>query len=59
MEFIFFVIWAVLMMIPMWKLTERAGINPLWSLVCLTGIGLLIMLWILAFRTGPDGSGRY
>lgn len=58
MEFIFFLIWAVLMMIPMWTLTERAGINPWWSLVCLTGIGLLVMLWILAFRA-PGGPRRY
>jgi len=57
MEIIFVIISAVLVLVPMWKLTERAGINPLWSLVCVTGIGLLIMLWILAFRA-PGGTGR-
>lgn len=57
MEIIFVIIWAALVLVPMWTLTERGGINPLWSLVCVTGIGLVIMLWILAFRA-PRGTGR-
>jgi hypothetical protein len=44
---------AALTIVPMWKLLERGGINPIWSLVSITGIGLVILLWILAFRS-PD-----
>jgi hypothetical protein len=55
MDLIWLIIGAALTIIPMWKLTERAGINPIWSLVAVTGIGLIILLWILAFRPGPSG----
>ncbi|MER2508693.1 hypothetical protein [Amaricoccus sp.] len=36
--------------VPMWKLTERAGYNPLWSLACVVPFGVIILLWVLAFR---------
>jgi hypothetical protein len=46
---------AALTIFPRWKPTEWSGINPLWSLVAVTGIGLIVLLWILAFR---DQRGR-
>ncbi len=39
-----------LTVIPMWKLTERAGYNPLWSLACVVPFGVIVLLWVLAFR---------
>jgi len=59
MEFIAYVIGVLLTLVPMWTLTERAGFNPLWSLVSVTGIGLVILLWVIAFRPGPGGAGRF
>jgi hypothetical protein len=53
MDLIWLLIGAALTVIPMWKLTERAGIAPAWSLVSITGIGLIALLWVLAFRAGP------
>jgi hypothetical protein len=50
MELIWLIIGAALTIVPMWKLTERAGINPMWSLVSVTGVGLIVLLWVLAFR---------
>ena len=47
---IIFLIGMLLTIVPMWKLTERAGYNPLWSLVCLIPLGLIVLLWVLAFR---------
>jgi hypothetical protein len=52
MDLIWLLIGAALTVVPMWKLLERAGINPMWSLVAITGIGLIVLLWLLAFREG-------
>jgi hypothetical protein len=56
MELIWFLIGAALTIVPMWKLTERAGLNPMWSLVSITGIGLIVLLWVLALRPGPGSA---
>jgi hypothetical protein len=55
MDLIWFLIGAALTIFPMWKLTERAGLNPLWSLASITGIGLIVLLWVLAYRPGAGG----
>ena len=52
MELTWWLIAAALTIVPMWKLTERSGINPIWSLVSITGVGLIVLLWVLAFREG-------
>jgi hypothetical protein len=53
MELLWWLIAAALTIVPMWKLCERGGINPIWALVSITGVGLIILLWVLAFRE-PD-----
>lgn len=55
MEFLIYIVGVLLMLVPMWKLTERAGYNPLWSLACLFPLGVIVLLWVLAFR---PASGR-
>ena len=50
MDLIWWIIVAALTVVPMWKLTERAGINPIWSLLSVTVIGLVVLLWVLAYR---------
>jgi hypothetical protein len=57
MDFIIYLIGVALTIIPMWRLTEKAGYNPLWSLVSVTGIGLIILLWLLALRLAPKQGG--
>jgi hypothetical protein len=49
MEFLIFLAAAALTIIPMWKLCERAGIAPAWALVCIVPLGLIALLWYLAF----------
>lgn len=49
MEWLFFLLFAAAQIIPMWKLCERGGLHPFWSLVCLIPLGLVVLLWILAF----------
>jgi hypothetical protein len=57
MDFIIFLIGVALTIIPMWRLTEKAGYNPLWSLASVTGIGLIVLLWLLAMRLAPKSGG--
>jgi hypothetical protein len=54
MEWLLYLIAAAATIIPMWRLYERAGYNPIWSLVCVVPLGLIVLLWVLAFRTGPN-----
>ncbi len=46
-------IWSLLMaaatVFPMWTILRQIGVDPRWSLVCLTGIGLVALLWYIAF----------
>ena len=58
MELLWWLIAAALTIFLMWRLCERGGINPIWSLVCVTRIGLLILLWVLAFREPNKGVER-
>jgi hypothetical protein len=58
MDLIWLLLGAALTVFPMWKLLERTNINPLWSLAAVTGIGLIVLLWVLAFATGRDAAGR-
>lgn len=55
---VLFIISMVLTIIPMWKLTEKAGLSPYWSLVCVLPLGLVVLLWIIASRLTGAGSGR-
>jgi hypothetical protein len=56
MELIVYLIGMALILVPMWRITERAGMNPAWSLVCLLPAGIVVMLWLIAFRE-PAGRG--
>jgi hypothetical protein len=54
------VLWWLLMsaatVYPMWTILGRLGIDARWSLVCLTGVGLVGLLWYLAFARNVGGS---
>jgi hypothetical protein len=50
MEWLFGLVLAAATIVPMWRLCDRDGIAPLWSLVSLFPPGLLVLLWVLAFR---------
>jgi heme/copper-type cytochrome/quinol oxidase subunit 4 len=53
MELLLFIAASALTIIPMWRLCERAGLKPAWALVCIIPLGLIALLWYLAF--GRDG----
>jgi Kef-type K+ transport system membrane component KefB len=44
-----FLIGLALTIVPMWQLTKQAGYSPAWSLVSATGLGLVVLLWVVAF----------
>jgi hypothetical protein len=54
MEWLWWLIVSALTIIPMWRLCERAGMNPLWSLLCVFPPLLVVLLWVLAYRD-PGG----
>ena len=58
MEFIIFIIFSALTIIPMWKLLDKANYHPLWALACLIPFGLIVLLWLIAGRLAPSDGKR-
>ncbi len=50
LEALIALVFVALTIIPMFKLLPTYGINPFWSLVCVFGIGVIVLLWIMASR---------
>ncbi len=50
MEFLIFLIFAALVVVPLYQLLPHFNINPLWSVVAIVPIGLIILLWVMASR---------
>ncbi len=52
---------VLLLGVPLYKLLPRAGMNPMWALVCLVPIAGIALLWVVAFRRWPgdDISERF
>jgi hypothetical protein len=50
MELLVILVVAALTVVPTWRLCERGGIAPAWALVCVVPLGLIVLLWVLAFR---------
>ena len=57
---LFFLIMVAIMVIPLWRICARAGLNPAFSLFILVpAFGFLIVAAILAFSEWPaTSSGR-
>lgn len=43
-------LWAVLIVVPFWKILPRHGITPWFALLAVLPVGAIILLWIVAFR---------
>jgi hypothetical protein len=51
--------WALLTVLPFWFIFEKAGFNPLLSVLMIVPVVGLVMLYVLAFRpwkTMPPAS---
>ena len=49
-----FLITVLILGVPLWKILQKAGFSPWWSLLLLTGIGYYIVLALLAFGQWVD-----
>lgn len=47
---------AVLLGVPLYKLLPRAGMNPMLAILALVPLGGIVMLWIVAFRAWPGDN---
>ena len=57
MEFIGWLIFTILQVVPLWRILPRAGIASPWALVAAIPLGTLILLWVLAYKRWPADTG--
>ncbi len=50
MEFLVWLIFAALTIIPLLRLLPHFGINKYWAAVCVIPFGVLVLLWVMAMR---------
>jgi hypothetical protein len=48
-----FLLFAVISLIPVWKIVSKAGFAGAWSLLMLVPLVNIIMLWVFAFSRWP------
>ncbi|MCZ0811923.1 MAG: hypothetical protein ACQEVT_15200 [Pseudomonadota bacterium] len=53
---IFFLVMAVLVVIPFWRLLPKFGIPSWVALVAIIPLGALVLLWVMAFRDKIGGG---
>jgi hypothetical protein len=57
MGFVWFIIMAIIMIIPFWKIFQKAGFNPALSLLMLIPLVNIIAIFYLAFAAWPASRG--
>jgi hypothetical protein len=52
--------WGLLIIVttvPSWRILERTGLSPMWSLLSLVPMfGTIAILWMIAYRKWPKGT---
>jgi len=54
---LWFLVIAVLVVVPFWKLLPRYGISKYFALLAVLPAIALVLLWIIAFKDDLEGSG--
>lgn len=54
---VFFIVMAILVVVPFWRLLPKFGISSWVALVAIIPLGALVLLWVMAFRD-KIGGGR-
>jgi hypothetical protein len=47
---------VVLTAIPAWALFRRVGMSPAWTLLSLVPLGMIVILWVVAYRRWPNSE---
>ncbi|NKX44335.1 hypothetical protein HCU73_06995 [Roseibacterium sp. KMU-115] len=55
---LWFLILAVLVVVPLWRLLPQYGIPSWVALAALIPFGLVVLLWVMAFRDKLNGGAR-
>lgn len=50
MEFLIWIAFTVLTIIPMLKLLPHFGIEKYWAAACVIPLGVLVLLWVMAMK---------
>jgi hypothetical protein len=58
MAFLLYSIFAVIVVIPFWRIFEKAGFPPALSLLILIPIANLVAIYFVAFASWPSQAGR-
>lgn len=58
MGFMLFGIVSVLVVIPFWRIFEKAGLPPALSLLMLVPVANIVALYFVAFSSWPGLGGR-
>lgn len=53
MKFIPYVLLVALTIIPSLALLKRTGMSKAWALLSLAPLGMLVILWLIAYRAWP------
>ena len=48
--------WALLVVIPFWKILPRRGIQAPFALFAILPIGAIVLLWIVAFKDREESN---
>lgn len=50
MTVFYFLVYAVLIIVPFWRILPRYGIHQYWALLAALPAVALVMLWVIAFK---------
>jgi hypothetical protein len=53
---IWFLVVAVLMIVPFWKILPRYGISKYFAILAIIPAIALVLLWIIAFKDDVEGG---
>jgi hypothetical protein len=49
---------VVLTAIPAWAVLKRVGLSRWWTLLSVAPLGMIVVLWLIAFRRWPQPRKR-
>lgn len=55
--FLWYLVFAALVIVPLWRLLPKFGIPNWVALAALIPFGVLVLLWVMAFKDELGGKG--